>query len=95
METELQIPRIGDDIYVPAEIFLDHGQDDCRGGLAAVLKVEIRNRGGVNYHIVEVEPFPGVEYNWELSLAPDQAALKARFGSGRAGSDPDHRDQFN
>lgn len=86
---------MGDKIYVPSDLFLDHGRDDRIGGIAMIAKVSVENRGGKNYHIVEVKEFPGVFYNWELALLPEQARLKQRFGKKMAHYSPDERNQFN
>ncbi|MFA6427321.1 MAG: hypothetical protein WCW16_02645 [Candidatus Magasanikbacteria bacterium] len=82
-------------IYVPSDLFLSHGEDDRKGGLATVAKVSIENRGGTHYHIIETEEFPGLTYNWELDLGPQQEKLKKQFGSDRAHYEPDTRPTFN
>jgi len=93
--TQPPLPNTGGHIYVPSDLFLDHGEDDRIGGLATISKVAIENRGGADYHIIEVKEFPGLTYNWELTLASEQKRLKKRFGNMRAHYEPDGRPRFN
>lgn len=97
METtiSLQLPKIGDDIYVPTAWFMSHGADDRMGGLAKVKEVKPGISAGETVHYVRTEEFPHVAYNWEGSLAGEQEKLKKQFGERRARPDPDYSEEFN
>ena len=91
----IPLPKVGDDIYVPTELFLSHGRDDRRGGLAKVKKVEPGMSAGKTVHYVTTEEFPNLQHNWEGYLAEQQDRLKEEFGDQRAYCDPDDRKEFN
>ncbi|MCK9543452.1 MAG: hypothetical protein M0R03_15635 [Novosphingobium sp.] len=40
---QLQMPKVGDEIYVGSSYYIDHGEDDFDGGLCKIIKVEIEN----------------------------------------------------
>lgn len=77
-----EMPKPGEDIYVPTAMYIDHGEDDVQGGLAEV--VEIKNG------MIRVEPFPSTYYSWSPGLCEAQEKLKKEFGQGRAHKDPDY-----
>jgi hypothetical protein len=86
--------RAGDVIYLDTELYLSHGRDDFRGGLALVTGV----RGGVSAgkpaDYVECREQPGSWYNWHM-LAEAQPKLRANFGRNWSHPDPDYRREFN
>lgn len=87
------LPKVGDDIYVPSAFFLSHGSDDQVGGLAKVERVRVSTHNP-EIHFISVKEVNG-DYNWEQYLAPQQEELKERFGTSRAYPDPDDRPEFN
>lgn len=86
------VPKVGDEIYVPTSRYLSHGVDDKVGGLATVKSVRFSK--GSNTHFVAVNEVSG-EYNWENYLASRQKELEEMFGNQRAFPDPDDRPEFN
>jgi hypothetical protein len=84
----IAVPKIGDDIYVPTSLYIGHGEDDVRGGLAKVKSISENISAGQSTPFIEVYEHPGVSYNWEL-LYKRQDELKERFGNNRAYEDPD------
>lgn len=91
------LPKIGDDIYIPSQFYLSHGVDDLVGGLARVSKIEPIASTGPNKgkHFVSVAEVPGTAWNWEGYLAIMQPKLKKEFGSKRAYPDPDYSPDSN
>lgn len=94
-KTEGRVPEVGDDIYVPLALYMDHGRDDRMGGLAKVISISSGISGGELVHNIRVEEFPDCVFCWEHCLAEEQDKLRERFGQNRAYSDPDIRPQFN
>lgn len=92
---ETRLPNVGDEIYVPTELYLSHGMDDFCGGLARVTAVKEGISGGKTVHFIQIAERPGSSYNWEQYLVLEQEKLKARFGKSRAHPDPDDRPEFN
>jgi hypothetical protein len=85
--------RQGDVIYVDTELYLWHGRDDFRGGLAEV--VEFGACMGANSTpFVRVVQEPDTQHNWEI-LAAKQRKLRQEFGARWAHPDPDYRPEFN
>jgi hypothetical protein len=89
----MDIPKVGDKIYVPSALFLSHGEDDCAGGIATVSGVFGKQSGFLELS-VEVNEQPGVRHPWS-TLARQQEELKARYGDEVAHPDPDMRAEFN
>lgn len=81
LHTGTELPKVGDDIYLPGAMYIDHGEDDRAGGLAEVVKVE--------NGMVRVKEFPGSSFNW-AGLRDDQEKLKKEYGENRAAPDPDY-----
>ncbi|MFA6473355.1 MAG: hypothetical protein WCV85_00600 [Patescibacteria group bacterium] len=90
----LPVPKPGDTIYVPTQLYLSHGRDDIQGGRATVTKVEPGISGGKKVHYVSVKKIPN-SFNWEHYLAEKQTALKKEFGRKRAKPDPDYHPDVN
>lgn len=79
--------NVGDWLYIDTEMYLGHGEDDIRGGLAQVKTV--REDG-----FLEFEGFEGNLYN-STYLLSQQEKWREDFGDQRATKDPDTRLQFN
>lgn len=82
-------PKVGDDIYVPTRMYIDHGEDDVDGGLAEVTEVSPGMSAGKQMPFICVKEHPSSSYNWD-SLREQQAALKKEFGKRRAVVNPDY-----
>ena len=85
------VPKVGDQIYVDTMLFLHHGEDDFRGGLAEVMVVDEVNE---TKHWIRIKERPGFKYAWEGFLELEQENLKAEFGQSRAHPEPDYRPGF-
>jgi hypothetical protein len=84
----------GDVIYIGTELYLGHGRDDFRGGLAEVIEVRQEKSKGQATPFVRVLQQPDTIHNWKL-LAAEQKELRQRHGKDWAHPDPDHRAEFN
>jgi hypothetical protein len=91
-----RVPELhhGDVIYIGTELYLGHGRDDFRGGLAEVSEVRQDISKGQPTPFVRVVQQPGTIHNWKL-LASEQKELRQRHGKGWAHPDPDDRAEFN
>jgi hypothetical protein len=54
----VEIPRVGDIIYIDTELHLSHGVDDIRGGKTRILSVT-KDKG---YYWLILEAFPFASY---------------------------------
>jgi hypothetical protein len=86
--------RKGDVIYVETELYLGHGRDDFRGGLAEVSEVRQDISKGQPTPFVRVVQQPDTIHNWKL-LASEQKELRQQHGKNWAHADPDDRPEFN
>ena len=86
--------RKGDVIYIGTELYLGHGRDDFRGGLAEVNETRQDISKGLPTPFVRVVQQPDTSHNWRL-LASEQKELRQRHGKAWAHPDPDHRTEFN
>jgi hypothetical protein len=86
--------RKGDVIYVETELYLGHGRDDFRGGLAEVSEVRQDISKGQPMPFVRVVQQPDTIHNWKL-LASEQKELRQQHGKNWAHADPDDRPEFN
>ena len=84
----------GDVIYIGTELYLGHGRDDFRGGLAEVSDVRQEKSKGQLTPFVRVVQQPDTLHNWKL-LASEQKELRKRHGKDWAHPDPDDRPEFN
>jgi hypothetical protein len=91
---ELPELRAGDVIYVDTSIYLSHGRDDFRGGLAEVAAYTTDLIPGKAAPFVRVAQDPSTWHSW-LRLAAKQKELRARFGKYWSHPDPDLRPEFN
>ena len=89
------VPVVGQDIYVPTELYISHGKDDIQGGLAEISSVVSEMHGDRKVHKIKVKELPHKSYVWENHLAENQENLAKRFGEQRAKPDPDERPEFN
>ena len=91
-----QVPELrpGDVIYVYSSIYLSHGRDDFRGGLAEVVSLRADLSAGSHVPFVCVAQDPNTWHNWQM-LAAEQKALRAQFGKNWSHPDPDDRPEFN
>jgi len=86
--------RKGDVIYIGTELYLGHGRDDFRGGLAEVSEMRVEKSKGQPTPFVRVVQQPDTIHNWKL-LAAEQKELRQRHGKDWAHPDPDNRLEFN
>jgi hypothetical protein len=86
--------RKGDVVYVDTELYISHGRDDFRGGLAEVTEVRPDISKGKPTPFIRVAQEPDTLHNWKI-LAADQKKLRAEFGKSWAHPDPDNRAEFN
>lgn len=88
------LPKVGDVIYVPTDLYLSHGVDDFHGGKAQVVEVREEISAGLKQPFVRVRENPDALYNW-IYLSRQQEELKKKFGDQKAHPDPDYRPEFN
>jgi hypothetical protein len=86
--------RKGDVIYVDTELYVGHGCDDFRGGLAEVSEIREEKSKGQWTPFVRVVQQPDSLHNWKM-LAGDQSKLRRQHGTNWAHPDPDNRPEFN
>ena len=86
--------RTGDVIYVDTSLYLSHGRDDFRGGLAEVIGFRPEISAGKPVPFVRVAQEPDSWHNWQV-LARMQKELRERHGKEWAHPDPDYRKEFN
>ena len=86
--------RPGDVIYIGTELYLGHGRDDFRGGLAEVIEVRPDISKGKPTPFIRVAQQLDTLHNWTL-LASEQKELRQKHGKSWAHPDPDHRAEFN
>ena len=88
------IPKVGDVIYVPTDLYLSHGVDDFRGGKARVVEVVEEVSAGLKTPFIRVGERLDTLYNWSY-LSRQQEELRDEFGDQEAHPDPDYRPEFN
>ena len=86
--------RAGDVIYVDTSLYLSHGRDDFRGGLAEVIGFRPNISAGKPTPFVCVAQEPDSWHNWQM-LASMQKELRERHGKEWSHPDPDDRPEFN
>lgn len=97
MKNTTQIPKIGDEIYVPSSCYVYRGEDDFEGGLAIISKIEYSDhlpKNHFNYTMVGIKERPNTMYNYKV-LLEKQAELKTVYEGKIAHADPDLRPEFN
>ncbi len=75
-------------------VYLSHGRDDFRGGLAEVIEVKAGLSAGDSTVFVRLAQEPDTLHNWPY-LAAKQKKLREEFGKNWAHPDPDNRPEFN
>jgi hypothetical protein len=83
-----EVPAVGDLIYFPTRISIDHGYDDVAGGVGVVMAVEEGISAGHGAIFVRAHEQPGRGYNWAF-LKQEQAIIKKNYGKHWARPDPD------
>jgi len=91
-----QVPELhkGDVIYVDTSLYLSHGRDDFRGGLAEVIEARADISAGKPTPFVRLAQDSDTWHNWQM-LAANQKKLRAEFDKNWAHPDPDDRPEFN
>ena len=84
----LNMPKIGDKIYVDSHFYISEGSGDVTGGLATVSRV-CKGISVTAVIFVEVKEHPGHSYNWTQFLSKTQDILRKRYDKAVAGTDPD------
>jgi hypothetical protein len=97
------VPEVGDLVYTPTRGYIDHGEDDIRGGLATVKQVKL-NLGAKGRYVLktngEVNKTAGNDififvqevpdgFNWGLHFE-DQKEYMEEYGTEFARPDPDY-----
>lgn len=96
-KTKIKEPKVGDKIYVPSSYYVYRGEDDFKGGLATINKVEASNhlpKDHFNYWMVGIEGRPSTMYNYGV-LVEKQEVLKKEYAGRVAHSNPDFNPKFN
>jgi len=77
-----QVPELrkGDVIYIGTELYISHGCDDFRGGLAEVIETRQEKSKGLLTPFVRVVQQPDSLHNWKM-LAEEQSTLRGRHGT--------------
>lgn len=86
--------RKGDIVYVDTDLYLSHGVDDFRGGLAEVAEFGMDISAGKPAPFVKVLQLLDTWHNWEM-LSAQQSKLRVEFGRKWSHPDPDYRLEFN
>lgn len=94
----MEIPKVGQEIWIPSALYLGHGEDDVMGGKTTITGV-VRNDAlpfeHFNSIFVKVKAIgQSTSYNYR-SLLERQDELKEKFGDNIAYPDPDDREEFN
>lgn len=91
---QVELPKAGDDIYVPGAFYVGHGVDDFSGGLCRIVKVEEKKMKESSSIVVEIAERPG--YSCELDyLLENQAKWKRKYGKRRGRQNPDYNPASN
>lgn len=94
---KIPIPKVGQKIYVPGELYLYRGEDDFAGGVATISKVKYNEKletDNNNSVFVGIEGRPSTMYNWKF-LYEKQGELKKQYKNQIAHANPDYREEFN
>jgi hypothetical protein len=83
-----RFPEIGEDVYIPTSMYIDHGEDDFAGGLCEVTRVELAGKG----FSLAVKERRGWIYSFRSArdFWSEQASLKKEYGQQRGRPDPDY-----
>ena len=86
-------PEIGQKIYIPTELYVGHGEDDIKGGIATIqhFKEDLKCPNEYNRIFVKVKEINGPCWNWYY-LLEHQEEWKKEYGDQIAHEDPDYTD---
>ena len=87
------VPRIGEQVYIPSNLYLSHGVDDYEGGLTTVTEVDI-GRPHDGFVWIGVEFRESGSTRWDV-LKASQEQLAQEFGTKAPKATPDYRAEFN
>lgn len=93
----MDLPKVGDKIYIEGVMFLSHGRDDYNGGLATISRIETNDKLGKNhrnYFFISVKEIPNRGFNYKM-LLEKQDEYKKRYDDVVAEPNPDNREEFN
>ena len=91
--TPLDLPKIGQTVYVPTSLYISHGRDDFRGGVCTISRITDGRSAGKPVPFVEIEEGSG-RYNWQF-LLENQKKLKSEYGNQKGRKDPDFSSESN
>jgi len=86
--TPLDLPKIGQIVYVPTSLYISHGRDDFRGGVCTISRITDDTSAGKPVPFVEVEERLGHRYNWQY-LSENQKKWKSECGNQKGREDSD------
>lgn len=75
----MELPKIGDKIYVPSACYISRGSDDIQGGIATISSVDISKTLPIdNYNsvMVGVKEIPNKGYNYRYLLEKQEELKK-------------------
>ena len=84
----------GDVIYMDSVMYLSHGVDDFRGGLAEVAEISAGVSASKPATFIMIVQDLDTWHNWHY-LAPRQKYLREQHGKDWSHPDPDTRPEFN
>lgn len=85
----VEMPVVGESIYIPSTYFIGHGEDDIEGGLATIARVDIQECSNpYNTVFVAVKEAQGHVYNWQYLLS-NQDKWRDKYAGKIAHNDPD------
>jgi len=76
-----ELPKVGDEIYIPTSLYIGHGEDDVLGGLATISKVKLNMKCSNEFNriFVDINEVNGHSYNWKF-LMKNQEKYKEMYG---------------
>ena len=87
----MEIPKVGQELYVYGSCSISHGSTDTDGGLATISKVKIDEKlpdDHYNKVFISFTDLPGHGYNYKY-LLEKQEELKIQYAGKIAKPDPD------
>jgi len=95
--SKLELPKIGQEIYVSSAYYVYRGEDDFEGGKAIINKIDISKtlpKSHRNYIMVGIKGRENTMYNYK-SLIAQQKELQEEYQEQVAYANPDMRAEFN
>jgi hypothetical protein len=92
---EIKAPEIGQKIYIPSAMYIDHGRDDIQGGLATIDAIKPYGHGRNDWMISVAELRPRNILWGYRDLMKQQDALRKDHGDEIARQDPDNSAESN